>query len=404
MPRAQSLKCDRSGTSGRRSMNDIYILSACRSPIGTFGGGLSGVSALQLGTHVARAAVARAGIAPDRIDHSAFGMVSLSEPNDLYLSRIVAMGAGAPDTVSGVNVNMLCGSGLQAVVQGMQALAMGGSDVALVGGVETISRTTHLLQSARFGKRMGDTQVVDLLDAALTCPFGGVKLGVTAETLAREFQIPRAAQDDCALQSHARARAAQDAGRLAAQIVPVELPCGRVIDTDEGPRATSAKLLGRLPAAFVPGGTVTAGNSGGLGDAAAALVLARGVPEGHQPMARVMAAAQCGVDPARMGYGPVLAVRKLLAQTEMTIDDFDLIESNEAFAAQALVVARELGFDHARANSDGGAIAHGHPVGATGAILTVKAAHGLARAGKGRALVAMCVGGGQGIALALEAV
>lgn len=384
-------------------MNDIFILSACRSPIGTFGGGLAEFSALQLGTHVARAAVARAAIAPHTIDHSAFGMVSLSEPNDLYLSRIVAMGAGAPDTVSGVTVNMLCGSGLQAVMQGMQTLAMGGAEVVLVGGVETISRTTHLLQAARFGKKMGDTPVVDLLDAALTCPFGRVKLGVTAETLAREFQISRAAQDDCALQSHARARAAHQSGRLAAQIVPVALPCGRVVTADEGPRATSAKLLGRLPAAFVPEGSVTAGNSGALGDAAAALVLARAVPDGHTPLARITAAAQSGVDPARMGYGPVLAVRKLLAQTGLRIDDFDLIESNEAFAAQALVVARELGFDHARANPDGGAIAHGHPVGATGAILTVKAAHGLARACRGRALVAMCVGGGQGIALALEA-
>lgn len=384
-------------------MEHIFILSACRTPVGMFGGALSGVSALQLGTHIAQAAVARAGIAPAQVDHSAFGMVSLTEPNDLYLARIVAMGAGAPETVSGVNVNMLCGSGLQAVVQGVQALAMGGADVALVGGVETISRTTHLLQSARFGTRMGDAPVVDLLEAALTCPFGGVRLGVTAETLAREFQISRAAQDACALQSHARARAAQAEGRLAKQIIPVDLPCGRVFDTDEGPRATTAKLLGRLPAAFVPNGTVTAGNSGALGDAAAALVLARAVPHGHRPLARIVAMAQSGVDPARMGYGPVLAVRKLLARAGLRIDDFDLIESNEAFAAQALVVAQELGFDHARANPDGGAIAHGHPVGATGAILTVKAAHGLARAGRGRALVAMCVGGGQGIALALEA-
>jgi len=385
-------------------MNNIFILSACRSPIGSFGGGLSGVSALQLGTHVAQAAIAHAGLGAERIEHSAFGMVSLSEPDDLYLSRIVAMRAGAPETVSGVNVNMLCGSGLQAVVQGMQTLALGGADVALVGGVETISRTTHLLPAARFGKRLGDTMVVDLLDAALTCPFGRVKLGVTAETLAREFQISREAQDDCALQSHMRARAAQEAGRLATQIVPVDLPCGRVVAQDEGPRDTSAKLLGRLPAAFVPGGSVTAGNSGALGDAAAALVLARAVPKGHTPMARITAAAQSGVDPSRMGYGPILAVRKLLARTGLGIDDFDLIESNEAFAAQALVVARELGLDPLRANPAGGAIAHGHPVGATGAILTVKAAHGLARAGRGRALVAMCVGGGQGIAVALEAV
>lgn len=384
-------------------MKDIFILSGLRTPIGNFAGGLAGLSALHLGTHVARATVAQSGLAPDQIDHSAFGMVSLSEPNDLYLSRIVAIGAGAPDTVSGVNVNMLCGSGLQAVVQGMQALALGGSDVALVGGVETISRTTHLLPSARFGKRMGDTPVVDLLDAALTCPFGAVKLGVTAETLAREFQITREAQDACALESHVRARAAQAEGRLAGQMVAVPLSCGRIVDEDEGPRATSEKLLARLPAAFAAGGTVTAGNSGGLGDAAAALVLARDVPKGHAPLARIVAAAQSGVDPARMGYGPVLAVRKLLAQTGLGIDDFDLIESNEAFAAQALVVAQELGFDHARANPDGGAIAHGHPVGATGAILTVKAAHGLARMGRGRALVAMCVGGGQGIALALEA-
>lgn len=383
-------------------MKDIYVLSGVRSPIGMFGGSLAGVSALQLGTHVARAAIAQSGVAPDGIEHSAFGMVSLTEPNDLYLARIVAIGAGASQTVSGVNVNMLCGSGLQAVVQGMQCLSMDSAQIALVGGVETISRTTHLMQSARFGKRMGDTPIVDLLDAALTCPFGGVKLGVTAETLAREFQISRTAQDACALQSHARALNAHQEGRLAGQIAPVALPCGRVLAQDEGPRTTSAKLLARLPPAFEPGGTVTAGNSGGLGDAAAALVLSRKVPEGHRPLARIVGAAQSGVDPARMGYGPVLAVRKLLAQTGFAIDDFDLIESNEAFAAQALVVAQELGFDPARANPDGGAIAHGHPVGATGAILTVKAVHGLHRQGRGRALVAMCVGGGQGIALALE--
>ncbi len=384
-------------------MKDIFILSGQRTPIGSFGGGLAGIPALQLGSLVAQAAIKQSGVAPDLIEHSAFGMVSLSEPNDLYLSRIVAMRAGVPDTVSGVNVNMLCGSGLQAVVQGAQALALGQASVALVGGVETISRTTHLFPAVRFGRRMGDTPVVDLLDAALTCPFGGVKLGVTAETLAREFQISREAQDACALESHLRACAAIEEGRLAAQIVPVNLPDGRAMTDDEGPRATSAKLLGRLPAAFAEGGTVTAGNSGGLGDAAAALVLACDVPAGKAPLARITGFAQSGVDPARMGYGPVLAVRKLLAQTGRRIDDFDLIESNEAFAAQALVVAQELGFDHARANPDGGAIAHGHPVGATGAILTVKAAHGLARAGRGRALVAMCVGGGQGIALSLEA-
>lgn len=388
---------------GHRLMKDIFILSGQRTPIGSFGGGLAGLSALQLGTRVAQAAIERAKVAPEQIEHSAFGMVSLTEPNDLYLSRYVAIGAGTPETVSGVNVNMLCGSGLQAVVQGMRELAMGAAQVALVGGVETISRTTHLLQAARFGKRMGDTPVVDLLDAALTCPFGGVKLGVTAETLAREFQITRDMQDACAFESHMRANAAQAEGRLRTQIVPVALPCGRMLAEDEGPRATSLRLLGRLPAAFAPGGTVTAGNSGGLGDAAAALVLACKVPDGAKPLARITGAAQSGVDPARMGYGPVLAVRKLLAQTGLRIDDFDLIESNEAFAAQALVVARELGFDHARANPDGGAIAHGHPVGATGAILTVKAAHGLARLGRGRALVSMCVGGGQGIALALEA-
>ncbi len=384
-------------------MADVVILGAVRSAIGVFGGALADMPACDLASAVAHEAVARAAVAPDRIDHSVFGLVNTSAPDDLYISRIAAMAAGAPATVSGVNVNMLCGSGLQAVQQGYHALVTGSAEVVLTGGVETISRATYLLPAARFGAGVGDTTAVDLLDAALTCPFGRIKLGATAEALADAYAISRTAQDALAAESHARARAAADAGRFDAQILPLALPCGARFAADEGPRAATARMLARLPAAFRRPGTVTAGNSGAMADGAAALVLARGRRAGGRPLARILGAAQSGVAPGRMGYGPVLAVRKLCAQTGLRVADFDIVEANEAFAAQALVVAKELGLDPARTNLDGGAIAHGHPVGATGAILTVKALYALRRRGGGRALVTLCVGGGQGIALALEA-
>lgn len=389
-------------------MQDIFILGGARTALGSFGGALSNVPVLDLAGLVGRAAVNRAGIDPNLIAHSVFGVVSTSAPNDLYLSRVAAIRAGAPASVSALNVSQLCGSGLQAVVNGWQALATRQCDIALVGGAETISRTPHLLTQARFGKKIGDADLVDLLDAALTCPFGSGKLGYTAERLAQEFSVSRADQDQFAAQSHAKALHAIQQGRFETQIVPVPVqPQGLPQDfvTDEQPRRASLGMLGRLPAAFAPQGTVTAGNSAALTDGAAALVLAHEAAlTGSRavPLARILGTAQCGVDAARMGYGPVPAVRKLCTQFGLHVDDFDVIELNEAFAVQALVGMRELGLDPARVNPNGGAVALGHPVGATGAILVVKALYELQRTGGKRALVAMCVGGGQGIAVALE--
>ena len=391
-------------------MEDIVILGGARTAIGGFGGSLAGISPIDLGRIVSEAALARAGVAPDQIGTVVFGTVLATEPADMYLSRRAAMGAGVPDTVPAMNVNRLCGSGVQAIVTGAQALALGDADFALVGGAESMSRAPYILPAARFGQKMGDVSAVDMMVGALTCPFGTGHMGITAENVAAEHGISREDQDAFALESQTRAARAIAEGRFKDQIVPVTLKTrkGEVIfDTDEHPKQTSPEVLAGLRPAFRKDGSVTAGNASGINDGGAALVLARAeaaAKAGLTPLARITGYAHAGVRPEVMGIGPVPAVEALLARTGLSIDDFDVVESNEAFAAQALAVNKGLGLDADRVNPNGGAIALGHPVGATGAIITVKALYELARIGGKRALVTMCIGGGQGIALSLERV
>lgn len=389
-------------------MTGIVILSGARTAIGGFGGALAALPPIDTAAHVMRAALARAGVDPGQIGHVVMGHVINTEPRDMYLSRVAAMQAGMPDSVPAMNVNRLCGSGAQAVVSAVQALMLGDADFALAGGAEAMSRAPYALSAARFGQKMGDTRAVDMMTGALTCPFGTGHMGVTAENVADEHGISRADQDAFALESQARAANAIAGGRFSEQIAAIEI-AGRkgmvVFDTDEHPKATSAEALAALRPVFRKDGSVTAGNASGINDGAAALVLAReDAAAGLAPRARVLGYAHAGVAPHVMGIGPVPAVRALMARIGLTVADFDVIESNEAFAAQALAVSRELGLDPARVNPNGGAIALGHPVGATGAILVVKAMAELERTGGRRALITMCIGGGQGIALAIERV
>ena len=389
-------------------MTDIVILSGARTAIGTFGGSLAAVPPITLGAIAAKAAIDRAGIEADRIGQVVFGHVINTEPRDMYLSRVAAMEAGIPNGTPAMNVNRLCGSGAQAVVSAVQALMLGDAAFALAGGAESMSRSPHALAVARFGQKMGDARAMDMMTGALTCPFGTGHMGVTAENVAREHGIDRAAQDEFALESQARAARAIAEGRFRDQIVPVEI-AGRkgpvVFEVDEHPKATTAEALAGLRPVFQKDGSVTAGNASGINDGAAALVLARAEAAeaaGLKPRARVLGYAHAGVRPEVMGIGPIPAVEALCARIGLGVGDFDVIESNEAFAAQALAVNRGLGLDPAKVNPNGGAIALGHPVGATGAILTVKALAELERTGGRRALVTMCIGGGQGIALAIE--
>ena len=389
-------------------MTEIVILSGARTAIGAYGGSLAGQSPIALAAHVSRAAIDRAGIAPDRIGTVVFGHILNTEPRDMYLSRVAALEAGVPDTATAMNVNRLCGSGAQAVVSAAQALMLGDADFALAGGADVMSRGPHILPAARFGQKMGDVSGIDMMVGALTCPMGTGHMGVTAENVAAEQAISRADQDAFALESQRRAAAAIAAGHFKSEIAPYEVPSRKgpvVFDTDEHPKATTLEALAGLKPAFRKDGTVTAGNASGINDGAAALVLARAdaaQAAGLKPRARLLGYAVAGVPARVMGYGPIPAVQALLARTGLTLGDFDLIESNEAFAAQAIAVNRGLVLDPEKVNPDGGAVALGHPVGATGAILTVKALHALERKGQRRAIVTMCIGGGQGIALALE--
>jgi acetyl-CoA C-acetyltransferase len=387
-------------------MTDIVILSATRTAIGSFGGSLSGVPPIDLAAAVTRAAMTRAGVDPGQIGHVIFGHVINTEPRDMYLSRVAAIQAGIPDTVPAMNVNRLCGSGAQAVVSAVQSLMLGDADFALAGGAECMSRSPYILPAARFGQKMGDTLAVDMMTGALTCPFGTGHMGVTAENVAAQHGISRADQDAFALTSQTRAAAAIAKGRFESQITPIEMETRKgtlSFAVDEHPKASTAQTLAGLRAVFQKDGTVTAGNASGINDGAAALVLARMAP-GLAPRARVMGYAHAGVDPTVMGLGPIPAVRALCAKLGIAPIDFDVVESNEAFAAQAIAVSHTLGLDPARVNPNGGAVALGHPVGATGAMLVVKALHELERTGGRTALITMCIGGGQGIALGIERV
>ena len=389
-------------------MTDIVILSGARTAIGTFGGSLAGTSPIDLGTVVSKAALERGGVDAGQIGHVAFGHVINTEPRDMYLSRVAAMGAGIPDTTPAMNVNRLCGSGVQAIVSVVQSLMLGDAEFGLAGGAENMSRSPYILPQARWGQKMGDAGAQDMMLGALNCPFGTGHMGVTAENVAREHDITREAQDAFAMESQSRAAKAIEAGFFDEQIVPVEVRVKRDMvpfSRDEHPKATSPEAMAGLRTVFQKDGTVTAGNASGINDGAAAITLATASAAekaGLTPRARIIGYAHAGVRPEVMGIGPVPAVENLLAKTGLKAADFDVIESNEAFAAQALAVNKGLGLDPVIVNPNGGAIALGHPVGATGAIITVKALHELERIGGKRALITMCIGGGQGIALAIE--
>lgn len=389
-------------------MTDIVILDGARTAIGTFGGSLAGTAPIDLGTVVAQAAMERSGVEPAQIGSVVYGHVINTEPRDMYLSRVAAMQAGVPDSVPAMNVNRLCGSGAQAIVSGIQALMLGDAEFALTGGAENMSRSPFITPSARWGQKMGDVQSLDMMLGALNCPFGTGHMGVTAEKVADEHEITRAQMDAFALASQTRAAEAIEAGYFKEQIVPVEVKVKRDMvpfEVDEHPKGTSMEALAGLRAVFQKDGRVTAGNASGINDGAAALVLATAdaaEKAGLKPKARILGYAHAGVRPEVMGIGPIPAVEKLLQRIDMTVGDFDLIESNEAFAAQALAVNKALGLEADRVNPNGGAIALGHPVGATGAIITVKALYELERIGGTRAIITMCIGGGQGIALAIE--
>jgi acetyl-CoA C-acetyltransferase len=389
---------------------EVVVLSALRTPIGSFGKSLKDIPPTALAATVLRAAVARAEIDPAEVGHVCFGQVINTEPRDLYLSRVAAIEGGCGEATPAFNVNRLCGSGLQAVVSAAQSILLGDCAVAVAGGAESMSRAPYASPALRFGVRMGDALMVDMLLGALNDPFHRIHMGVTAENIARKFGITRQAQDALAVESHRRAARATAEGRFASQIVPIELP-GRkgniVFSQDEHIRADIAlpDLAGLKPAFASENGTVTAGNASGINDGAAALVLMErqaAEARGARPMARLLAYAHAGVDPRHMGMGPVPATRAALQKAGLAIGDIDVIESNEAFAAQACAVARELGMDPARVNPNGSGIALGHPVGATGAIIAVKALHELERIGGRYALVTLCIGGGQGIAAIFE--
>jgi acetyl-CoA C-acetyltransferase len=389
-------------------MTDIVILGGARTAIGIFGGALAGTSPIDLGTIAAKAALDRAEVSGNQIGHVAFGHVINTEPRDMYLSRVAAMNAGVPETTPAMNVNRLCGSGVQAIVSVIQSLMLGDAQFGLAGGAENMSRAPYILPDARWGAKMGDIKSQDMMLGALNCPFGTGHMGITAENVANEHGITRADQDAFALQSQERAAAAIVAGYFDSQITPVQVRVKRdTVDfmRDEHPKLSSLEKLGSLRPVFQKDGTVTAGNASGINDGAAAVVMATAdaaAKAGLTPKFRVLGYGHAGVRPEVMGIGPVPAVRNLFEKTGLSAGDFDVIESNEAFASQALAVNKELGLDPAKVNPNGGAIALGHPVGATGAIITVKTMYELERTGGKRGLITMCIGGGQGIALAIE--
>ncbi len=389
--------------------DDIVILDGTRTAIGTFGGALAKTTPIELATIASKAALERSGVEGAQIGHVVFGHVINTEPRDMYLSRVAAIDAGIPDTTPAMNVNRLCGSGAQAIVSAVQSLMLGDADFALAGGAENMSRSPFIIPDQRWGAKMGDTRSLDMMLGALNCPFGTGHMGVTAENVAAEHGITRDAQDAFAMASQARAANAIANGYFESQITPVQVKVKRdLVDftVDEHPKATSEEALAGLRTVFQKDGTVTAGNASGINDGAAAIVMATASAAskaGLKPRARILGYAHAGVRPEVMGIGPVPAVENLLARTGLCITDFDVIESNEAFAAQALAVNKGLGLDPAKVNPNGGAIALGHPVGATGALITVKALYELERIGGERALITMCIGGGQGIAIAIEA-
>lgn len=391
-------------------LSDVVILAGARTAIGSFGGSLAGLSPAQLGTAASKAAIQRAGVVPTDIDHSVFGHIITTSAEDAYLARHIALNAGIPASSAAFNVNRLCGSAVQSVISAAQLIQLGQSTIALAGGSESMSNGAYLLPKVRRGLKMGHSGITDLTLGILSDPFGSGHMGITAETIAAQYGFSRTDLDAFALQSQQHAAYAQQQGYFAEQIVPLTVQVGRnevLFEHDEHIRAdTSLDSLAKLKPAFKADGIVTAGNASGLNDGAAALLLTsrfEADKRGLKPQARILGYAFAGVEPGVMGLGPIPAVQQVLAQTGLTVADLDVIESNEAFAAQAMAVSQSLGFDHSKVNPNGGAIAMGHPVGATGSILIIKLIAELKRSNGRYGLVTMCIGGGQGIALLLEA-
>ena len=388
---------------------EVYIVSGVRTAIGDFGGSLKDLPPTELGAQVAREALVRANVDGGEVQHVVFGNVIHTEAKDMYLSRVAAVNAGITQDAPALTLNRLCGSGLQAIVSAAQAVTLGDADIAVAGGAESMSRAAYLAPGLRWGARMGDSAMIDMMTAALHDPFENIHMGMTAENLAESHQVTRQQQDELALLSHRRAANAIKEGRFKSQILPVILKTRKgetIFDTDEHVRTdATAADFSKLRAVFKKDGTVTAGNASGINDGAAAVVLMDGdtvARRGAKPLGRLVAYAHAGVDPRVMGIGPVPATRAALKRAGLTLDQMDVIESNEAFAAQACAVAKDLGFDPEKTNPNGSGISLGHPVGATGAMLTVKALYELARTNGRYALVTMCIGGGQGIAAIYE--
>ncbi len=389
---------------------EVVILSGVRTAIGDYGGSLKDIAPSDLAARVVKEAVGRAKIDPKTVGQCVIGNVIHTEPKDMYISRLACVNGGLPHDTGAFTVNRLCGSGMQAIVSAAQYILLGETDTAVAGGTESMSRAAYASLTQRWGARMGDSKMMDMMVGALTDPFDTVHMGVTAENVASKCSITREQQDAFAVQSHKRAAAAIAAGHFKTQILPIELKSKKgvvMFDTDEHVRADSSmEGMAKLKAVFIKeNGSVTAGNASGINDAAAAVVLmekSAAAKAGLKAMARLVSYGHAGIDPKIMGLGPVTAVKNALAKAGLKLSDIDVIESNEAFAAQALGVAKELGLDAAKVNPNGGAVGMGHPIGATGAILTVKAMYELHRTGKRYGLITMCIGGGQGIAAIIE--
>ena len=389
---------------------EVVVVSAVRTAIGTFGGSLKDIPPTELAAQVVRESLTRANVEGRDVGHVVFGHVVNTEPKDMYLSRVAAINGGCAEATPAFNVNRLCGSGLQAIVSAAQSILLGDADIAIGGGAENMSRAPFASLNMRWGSRMGDTKMVDMMIGALHDPFQNIHMGVTAENIAAKWGISREDQDALAVESHQRAQRATEAGYFKGQITPVMLKSKKgdvAYDTDEHfrPNCALADMTKLKPVFLKENGTVTAGNASGINDAAAALVLmdaATAKARGLVPMARLVAYAHAGVDPKYMGIGPVPASQAVLKKAGLSVNDLDVIEANEAFAAQACAVTRDLGLDPAKVNPNGSGISLGHPIGATGAVITVKAIHELHRIQGRYALVTMCIGGGQGIAAIFE--
>ncbi len=391
------------------NIREVVVLSGVRTAIADFGGSLKDVPPTELAGKVVAEAVSRSGLEGEDIGHCVIGSVVHSDRRDMYMSRVAALKGGLPIETPALTVNRLCGSGLQAVISAAQMIMLGDCDAAVAGGAESMSRAPYWLPSARFGAKMGDGVMEDPMMGALTCPIGDTHMGITAENLAEKYTITREEQDELAAESHRRAQRAIEENRFDGQILPIELKTRKgttVFEQDEHIRFDCTfESMAKLRPAFKKEGTVTAGNASGINDAAAAMVLmekSAAEAKGLKPLAKMVGYALAAVDPAIMGIGPAPAVRQLLEKTWLTIEDIDIWEANEAFAAQALSVTKELGLDPEKVNPNGSGISLGHPIGATGALITVKALYELKRIGGRYAVVTMCIGGGQGIAALFE--